>query len=239
MRMKSVRKLVLLAMLGLTAAATGSLSCRAQKGGKGADPDDFPTNSPIKHVIVIFQENVSFDHYFGTYPFAANLPGETPFHAKDDTPWVNSLLSAGLLDRNPNGVNPFRIAPKFEVTCDEDHNYEDEEFVFHGGLMDRFTSTLPFTTPPNKPFSCNDDVNLGANSVMGYYDGNTVTGLWNYAQHFAMSDNSFGTTFGPSTPGAVNLISGNTWGAALVALRPNGMPPAQEATSRMERPWAR
>ena len=35
---------------------------------------------------------------------------------------------------------------------------------------------------------------------MGYYDGNTVTALWNYAQHFAMSDNSFGTTFGPSRP---------------------------------------
>ncbi len=47
---------------------------------------------------------------------------------------------------------------------------------------------------------------------MGYYDGNTVTALWNYAQRFAMSDNSYNTTFGPSTPGAVNLISGQTNG---------------------------
>ena len=47
---------------------------------------------------------------------------------------------------------------------------------------------------------------------MGYYDGNTVTALWNYAQHFAMSDNSFNTTFGPSTPGALNLVSGQTHG---------------------------
>ena len=47
---------------------------------------------------------------------------------------------------------------------------------------------------------------------MGYYDGNTVTALWNYAQNFAMSDNSFGTTFGPSTPGALNLVSGQTHG---------------------------
>ena len=45
---------------------------------------------------------------------------------------------------------------------------------------------------------------------MDYYDGNTVTGLWNYAQNFAMSDNSYGTTFGPSAPGAINLVSGNT-----------------------------
>ena len=57
---------------------------------------------------------------------------------------------------------------------------------------------------------------------MGYYDGNTVTALWNYAQHFAMSDNFYGTTFGPSTPGAVNLIAGNTFGATLVAVKPNG-----------------
>ena len=47
---------------------------------------------------------------------------------------------------------------------------------------------------------------------MGYFDGNTVTALWNYAQHFAMSDNSYGTNFGPSTPGAINLISGQTNG---------------------------
>src|SRR5262249_34427121 len=48
---------------------------------------------------------------------------------------------------------------------------------------------------------------------LGYYDGNTVTALWNYAQHFAMSDNSYSTTFGPSTPGLMNLVSGQTNGA--------------------------
>jgi phospholipase C len=47
---------------------------------------------------------------------------------------------------------------------------------------------------------------------MDYYDGNTVTALWNYAQHFAMSDNSYDTNYGPSTVGAVNLISGQTHG---------------------------
>jgi phospholipase C len=48
--------------------------------------------------------------------------------------------------------------------------------------------------------------------VMGYFDGNTVTALWNYAQRYAMSDNNFETTFGDSTLGAVNLISGQTNG---------------------------
>jgi phospholipase C len=50
---------------------------------------------------------------------------------------------------------------------------------------------------------------------MGYYDGNTVTGLWNYAQNFVMNDNSYDTNFGPSTPGAVNLIAGRTHGVTL------------------------
>ena len=50
---------------------------------------------------------------------------------------------------------------------------------------------------------------------MDYYDGNTVTALWNYAQHFAMSDNSYGTTFGPSSPGAINLVSGDTGGVDM------------------------
>ncbi len=41
------------------------------------DSDDQKTDTPIKHVVVIFQENVSFDHYFASYPIAKNLAGET------------------------------------------------------------------------------------------------------------------------------------------------------------------
>jgi phospholipase C len=48
--------------------------------------------------------------------------------------------------------------------------------------------------------------------TMAYYDGNTVTALWNYAQHYALNDHSFGSTFGPSTPGALNLAAGQTNG---------------------------
>ncbi len=177
------------------------------------DRDDSSTKTPIKHVVVIFQENVSFDHYFGTYPHAFNLPGEIPFHAKEDTPESNTLLSSGLLTNNPNKVNPFRIPPSVPVTCDEDHNYGDEQAAADSGLMDKFVEKL----------SCNDKV-LGPASTMGYYDGNTVTAMWNYAQQFAMSDNSWGTTFGPSTPGALNLVAGNTFPGTLFPTRPNGKP---------------
>jgi phospholipase C len=80
-------------------------------------------------------------------------------------------------------------------------------------LMDRFTGTKPGSA---SLYSCNDPF-YGKFSVMGYFDGNTVTALWNYAQNFAMSDNSYSTVFGPSTPGLLNLVSGNTYGATLEA----------------------
>src|SRR5262249_13769753 len=89
---------------------------------------------------------------------------------------------------------------------DQDHDYTDEQTAFHLGLMDNFLALVP------KQFCSNLNVNL-PNEIMDYFDGNTVTAIWNYAQHFAMNDNSHGTTFGPSTPGALNLVAGNTFGA--------------------------
>jgi len=171
------------------------------------------TQTPIRHLVVIFQENVSFDHYFGTYPHAQpNLDGSVYFQAaRSTTPSANTLESAGLMTNNPNGVNPFRIDRSVLVTCDQDHGYGDEQYAFDGGLMDRFLT-----------HSCND-AHLGTDSTMGYYDGNTVTAMWNYAQHYAMSDNSLSTTFGPSTPGLLNLVAGTTFeGTVTNGLSPKG-----------------
>jgi phospholipase C len=168
------------------------------------------TTTPIKHVVVIFDENVSFDHYLGTYPFAANSSGE-PFYASPGTPSVNGLTPALLFD-NPNGINPRRLDPaniNDLLTCDQDHGYTAEQNAFDNGAMDQFTAadgtaTTSGTSPTGQPCTAGD--------VMNYYDGNSATAVWNYAQHFAMSDNFYGTTFGPSAPGAINLVSGNTGG---------------------------
>ena len=169
------------------------------------------TTTPIQHVVVIFQENVSFDHYFATYPVAANNSKSEPsFTAVPGTPSVNGL-SGGMLTNNPNSAQPFRLTRAQAVTCDQDHNYLDEQKAFNGGLMDKFVETLGVGSA-----SC-DVGGYGTKIVMGYYDGNTVTALWNYAQNFAMSDNSFNTTFGPSTPGVLNLIAGQTHGATVTA----------------------
>jgi len=171
-------------------------------GGSLAYGQNHPTSTPIKHVVIIFQENVSFDHYFATYPKALNPAGEPRFVARPGTPTGNGL-SAGLLTANPNLANPFRFSRSQAATCDQDHNYNDEQTAFDKGAMDKFVEVLG---------TAGTDGNLICNKtdVMGFFDGNTVTAFWNYAQHFAMSDNSYGTTFGPSTPGALNLVAGST-----------------------------
>ncbi len=172
------------------------------------------TSTPIKHLVVIFQENISFDHYFGTYPYATNPHGEPRFIPKSGTPTVNGYTD-GLLFNNPNFLNatgnaggasnPFRLDRSEAATSDQDHDYTPEQQAFHGGLMDSFPEFTGTAGPPP-----NGSTQTTTGLVMGYYDGNTVTALWNYAQRFAMSDNSYDTNFGPSTPGAINLVSGQT-----------------------------
>jgi len=204
---------------GVATAALGIAGATSVAAAVGGSQQS-GTATPIKHLVIIFQENVSFDHYFGTYPKAANTSGQR-FHAADGTPRVNNLADtpgAGgtgtLLTNNPNKdsggnqVNPRRLDPANiadVLTCDQDHDYGDEQKAFNGGQMDKFVTTVGNGSGHSAVGqACNPT------DVMNYYDGNTVTGFWNYAQRFAMSDNSFNTMFGPSSPGALNLISGNT-----------------------------
>ncbi|HWW08567.1 alkaline phosphatase family protein [Collimonas sp.] len=219
---------------GCNSGSSGSSSSALNNGSTAAAQ----AATPIQHVVVIFQENVSFDHYFGTYPNAANPAGEPAFTAAANTPVVNNLQTPldvtqkfaalrvpSLLTANPttlnagngvNAINPFRLDRSQVVIADQDHDYQVEQMGFNGGAMDLFPASLgagnsappQVLTPP-----------LNTNGLtMGYFDGNTVTALWNYAQHYALNDNSFGTTFGPSAPGAINLISGQTNGVIATNL---------------------
>jgi phospholipase C len=206
----------------ITAFAAGLVASVAVLGTAFADDPDHhggkgsATFTPIKHLVVIFQENVSFDHYFGTYPYATNPAGEPRFEPSPHTPAVNGLT--GLLKTaNPNALNkanltgatnPFRLDRSEAATNDQDHNYTPEQVAFDHGLMDLFPLSVGVAGPP----PANSPIQATTGLTMGYFDGNTVTALWNYAQRYAMSDNSYNTTFGPSTPGAINLISGQTNG---------------------------
>jgi phospholipase C len=163
------------------------------------------TTTPIKHLIVIYQENVAFDTYFATYPIAQNLPGEPHFSASPDTPSINGL-TVSLLNNNTNLVDPFRFDredAKIVAVCGNAHTYTHIQKTYNSGLLDKFVGDVYNTTSKN----------CSQNQPMGFFDGNTVTALWNYAQHFAMSDNFHSTIFGPSLPGHIHLISGQTHGA--------------------------
>jgi phospholipase C len=198
----------------------------------------------IQHVVVIFQENVSFDHYFGTYPKAANPVGEPAFTAARGTPAVNTLSTpldvtknfaaltgVNLLTNNPtrsnavngaNAINPFRLDRTQGATSDQSHDYDTEQQAFNNGAMDLFPKSVGLGNTA-APESLTPPLNT-AGLVMGYYDGNTVTALWNYAQKYAMNDNSFGTTFGPSTVGALVLIAGQTNGVIATNAAPAPAP---------------
>ncbi|HEY6341985.1 MAG TPA: alkaline phosphatase family protein [Bryobacteraceae bacterium] len=174
------------------------------------------STTPIQHVVVVFDEQISFDHYFGTYPTALNPPGQPRFNALPNTSTLNGF-NPGLLTKNGNlnpangagAANPFRLNRSQALTADQNNNYALKQQSFDLSLMDLFPSKTgvaggtPILYPPAVTTT---------GMVMGYYDGNTVTAMWNYAQHFALNDNSYTTQFGSSSPGAVNLISGQTNG---------------------------
>src|SRR6185437_9798535 len=153
------------------------------------------TATPIKHVVVIFGENISFDHYFGTYPQALNSPNEPSFHAKPGTPSVNGLTKT-LLEHNPNFINtkvngkdataPFRLSRAQAATADENHDYTAEQRAFHAGLLDSFPRYTGILGSPKSRVRLGSEKVEGAKEyafqtkglVLGYFDGNTVTAMW-------------------------------------------------------------
>src|SRR5579864_3898202 len=113
------RRIALISLTAVALATTAAWSASENHDGDQHDSrrDEVHTATPIKHLVVIYGENVSFDHYFATYPHAANPSGEPAFAAQSGTPEVNGL-SGTLLTANPNDTdsangtgasNPFRL----------------------------------------------------------------------------------------------------------------------------------
>src|SRR5246127_5953540 len=123
LRFELPRKITALVAALIIALGPGSAPAFAAPG----------TATPIRHLVVVFQENVSFDHYFGTYPNATNPAGEPAFHAAPGTPSVNGL-SGPLLTNNPNGANPQRLDRSQALTCDQNDGYTAEQKVYETGL---------------------------------------------------------------------------------------------------------
>lgn len=177
--------LAALACLALTAQAPPGAPAPA-----GASID--AVRSRIKHVFVIFQENHSFDNYFGTYPGAENLASPL-------------ALTHGFRQYDPIGnawVTPFRITdPDIEAMSQARTALLAK---MDGGKMDGFVSA-------QEAHSRQERGDAGARAVglltMAHYDCDTVPFLWKYAGSFALFDHIFQAMAGPSTPNNISIVA--------------------------------
>jgi phospholipase C len=235
--------------MALALAGCSSTTPLATSTTPPATPPSTPAGqpvTPIQHVIVIFGENISYDHYFATYPAIAYSAADsanageiyqTNFPSNATAPANNNLVAPlnpstwaplatpTLLTDNPNGptgsgatynganaVNPFLFWPNQAATADQNHSPKPEQVAYNNGAMDQFPGSTGSAAPVPSSVASDISADLGKGQVMGYFDGTTTTAVWNYAQSFAMNDNAYTSQFGPSTPGAINLISGQTNG---------------------------
>ena len=162
----------------------------------------------VKHIFVLYQENRSFDHYFGTFPGAEGIFS----HPTDQTPGFSQTLVGA--DGKPLTVHPFRIGPaEFAAdTADVDHSREGllaKMDVKKGvPLMDQFAlaeERKHFTGDVPSPAA----VQYGE-LTMAYVNGDTIPFLWRWADRFVLCDHMFQTIDGPSTPGNLTIIAAQT-----------------------------
>jgi phospholipase C len=153
----------------------------------------------IKHVIIIMQENRSFDHYFGTYPGADGIP------MKDGVPTVCAN------DPKTNQcVKPYHDTK--DVNAGGPHAENAATTDINGGKMDGFIATVRQAVKacltPDAPGCANGNQ---APDVMGYHDQNEIPNYWAYAQNFVLQDHMFEPNASWSLPSHLFLVS--AWSA--------------------------
>jgi phospholipase C len=182
----------------------------------------------IRHVFIIYQENHSFDEYFGTYPGAENLA-------------TALARSHGYRQYDPIGkrwVTPF---PLTDSDIDSPgHSRGALLAKMDGGASDRYVATEE-ADGEKAGYDPADAERLGL-LTMAHYDCDTIPFLWKYAHAFAMYDNFFQGMTGPSTPGNIEIIaaqSGQTQWARdpFDAVKPSGKGPGVPVLSSIDPPF--
>ena len=191
--------LFLLLTLALTACGGGG-------GGGGFNPGPITTKSvppssggscetSIKHVVIIMQENRSFDSYFGTFPGAEGIPMDS---SGSPTVCVPDPLSGTCVKpfHNPNLVN-----------ADQPHRHPDAIADIDSGKMDGFLSNAQAVCAKNH--DCGADNPLDS---MGYHDFREIPVYWTYATNFVLQDHLFENITSWSWPQHLYLTS--EWSAS-------------------------
>jgi phospholipase C len=158
----------------------------------------------IQHVVIIMQENRSFDQYFGTYPGADGIPGLAG--------------NAGTIPCDSDPKNGGCIEP-YHDTQDKNyggpHGATNATADIDGGKMDGFVGqaekgTNCATINPNCS-PCTGNGQSQCIDVMGYHDGADIPNYWTYAHDFVLQDHMFESNASWSQPEHLYLVSG--WSA--------------------------
>jgi phospholipase C len=191
----------------------------------------------VKYVFVIFHENESFDHYFGTFPGATGLfsapPGETP--AKETASFVQEYLDTSLKTVT---ISPFLmpqavttsegqivpIYPADEISVDHSHqgmanslNVDPTTGVASStryamdqeGLTTNEAGSI-VTSKGVAATTMSLAAKQKAETDIGHIDCDTIPFMWRWAKNFVLFDNFHQTIVGPSTPNAIALIAGQS-----------------------------
>ncbi len=161
-----------------------------------------PDIHKIRHVVVIMQENRSFDHYFGTFPGADGLP------MRDGVPAVCLPdPTARTCDR------PF--VDHADVNGGGPHGAPAATEAIDGGKMDGFVGVAARASGrrcrgPTDP-NCGEDGGQGPSRVMGYHTQSDIPNYWSYAREFVLQDRMFEPVASHSLPSHLYMVS--AWSA--------------------------
>ena len=186
--MRSRRMAAALMALALGVALTASVAAQAgQEAPAGRSAARAETGiHKIKHIIIIMQENRSFDSYFGKYPGANGIPQGICLHDPRNggcrRPWADHHDSNGNW---PHSMGPFWV----------DYNH---------GKMNGFVAMAERKACRPRPAPCHPD-------VMGYHTGSDIPNYWKYAKNFVLQDHMFEAPGSWSLPSHLYQVSG--WSA--------------------------
>ncbi len=170
----------------------------------------------IKHVVVIMQENRSFDQYFGTFPHAHGIPGLAGNPGK--LPCVTDPLNGGCdqpfhdyQDLNYGGPHS-RTAAFNDMSCSRPTKHQGchmDGFVASAEHGSKCSSTNPNCSP------CTEQSSSKCIDAMGYHTGADIPNYWRYAKNFVLQDQMYEPNSGWSLPSHLFMVS--NWSATCTS----------------------
>ncbi len=171
----------------------------------------------VKYVFVLFNENESFDHEYGTFPGVNGLysDGLNPRSAADTPGFTQTYTD---VNGGVHTVQPFRIGPQQNATFMDsvDHSHtglaKKLDVVYGAARMDGFSQDeySKYASTSAASTAQQAEGTRFSQLVMSHIDCDTIPFFWQYANRFTIFDNIFATEDTPSSPNAIAMIAGQS-----------------------------